>query len=247
MNRIEVMVMNPYVIQEAKTMAVFTARLTQNGHRIKNIKDLDDLYHKPFKEKTVDNLVKLPHTTLQKFAIINIAVVGASRRFLAQITRHQNEVKFMSTSLQYSDYSNDADFFVPYHLIGNEEFTRSYLRDCKDTMEKYKAICKMGYGHDTAGYLVPQALRIALIISATPYQWKHMISQRICKRNTLETRYIMLRIWQQLIKLDETLFSPITTGCFCMQGICKEGKMSCGSPVKELYPDGILAEEFSKI
>ena len=45
------------------------------------------------------------------------AVVGASRRFLAQITRHQNEVKFMSASLQYSNYTGQADFAVPYEIL----------------------------------------------------------------------------------------------------------------------------------
>ena len=62
--------------------------------------------------------MKLPHTTIQKFGIINIVVVGASRRFLAQITRHQNEVKYMSGSLQYSDYSEVEDFVIPYDLMG---------------------------------------------------------------------------------------------------------------------------------
>lgn len=58
-----------------------------------------------------------PHPTIQKFAVITVAIVGASRRFLAQITRHQNEVKFMSASLQYSNYTGQADFVVPYSIM----------------------------------------------------------------------------------------------------------------------------------
>ncbi len=42
--------------------------------------------------------------------VITVAVVGATRRFLTQITRHQNEVKYMSASLQYSNYSGHAAF-----------------------------------------------------------------------------------------------------------------------------------------
>lgn len=44
-------------------------------------------------------------------------MVGASRRFLSQITRHQNEVKFMSASLQYGNYSVIADFAIPYEIL----------------------------------------------------------------------------------------------------------------------------------
>ena len=67
----------------------------------------DILAHKK-KEYTGDNIAGLPHPTVQKFMVITVAVVGASRRFLAQITRHQNEVKYMSASLQYSNYSGLA-------------------------------------------------------------------------------------------------------------------------------------------
>ena len=84
---------------------VFAARLTQRGHKIATMDDLLALYEKSFSENTVATISSLPHPTVQKFAVITVAVVGASRRFLAQITRHQNEVKFMSASLQYSNYT----------------------------------------------------------------------------------------------------------------------------------------------
>ena len=96
---------------------VFAARLTQRGHRIATMDDLMALYEKSFSENTVAAISGLPHPTVQKFAVITVAVVGASRRFLAQITRHQNEVKFMSASLQYSNYTGQADFAVPYEIL----------------------------------------------------------------------------------------------------------------------------------
>ena len=85
MKKIEVKILNPESIEQAEKLMVCAARLTQRGH-----------------------------PTIQKFGIINVVVVGASRRFLAQITRHQNEVKYMSASLQYSDYSGVEDFVIPY-------------------------------------------------------------------------------------------------------------------------------------
>ena len=50
-------------------------------------------------------------------ALVTVAVVGASRRFLTQITRHQNEVKYVSASLQYSNYSGKAMFAVLYEIM----------------------------------------------------------------------------------------------------------------------------------
>lgn len=245
MNKIEVRLLNPSAINEAEKMMVCAARLTQKGHSIHSIDDFMDLYMKGYKKDTVKNMAALPHPTIQKFALVNVAVVGASRRFLAQITRHQNEVKFMSASLQYSDYSGQAGFVVPYEILGTAK-ERGYLAQCEASMQKYMSLITAGVGNDDAGYIAPQSLRNTLIISATPYQWKHMISQRVCRRNTPETRYVMLLIWQELFKESPALFSGC--GPFCMQEHCKEGKMSCGKGiVRAMTPKDILEADFPKL
>ena len=117
MDHIETAILNCYGIREAEQNMVFAARLTQHGHTIQNMADLMDLYRQSYSQKTVENIAGLPHPTVQKFMVITVAVVGASRRFLAQITRHQNEVKYMSASLQYSNYSGHAAFAIPYGIM----------------------------------------------------------------------------------------------------------------------------------
>lgn len=244
MNKIQVAVLNPTAISEAEAMLVCAARLTQHGHQIKNLQDFLALYDKEYTEKTIRFMTELPHPTLQKFAVINAVVIGASRRFLSQITRHQNEVKFMSASLQYSDYSGESDFVVPYDLL-DSSLQSVYLVQCQTAMQEYKRLLDCGYMQDTAGYLAPQGLRNVLLISATPYQWKHMIGQRICRRNTPETQYVMLRLWQELYELSPSLFSSATTGTYCMRERCLEGKMSCKFPIDSQFsPADILKQDF---
>lgn len=227
MNNIEIRVLNPEAVMTAERMMVCAARMTQRGHRIHTMGDFMALYNKDFSADTVANMAVLPHPTIQKFSVINVAVVGASRRFLAQITRHQNEVKFMSASLQYSDYSGAADFVVPY-AVTEKGLTDNYIKACQYMMANYESsITESGLDNDAAGYAAPQGLRNILIISATPYQWKHMIGQRICRRNTEETRYVLLKIWEALFDLSPALFAAKTTGAFCQRRACREGKMSC--------------------
>lgn len=244
MRHIEVKILNPEVINQAEQMMVCAARLTQRGHHIKSMDDFMELYGSPYKEGTARAMAKLPHPTIQKFGVINVVVVGASRRFLAQITRHQNEVKFMSASLQYSDYSGEAGFVTPYNMLDTMQ-EATYQADCHQAMLTYEALVDSCIDNDSAGYIMPQGLRNVLIISATPYQWKHMIGQRICRRNTDETRYVMLRIWEQLYAVNPVMFAPETTGPFCMQSSCKEGKMSCGLPMTGLAtPSEIIEADF---
>lgn len=228
---------------------IFAARLTQRGQTISCMDDLVALYEQPFTEQTAASIAALPHATVQKFAVITVAVVGASRRFLAQITRHQNEVKFMSASLQYSNYSGQADFVVPYEILTAPESVRKlYLESCQADLGRYEQLCHSGVGHDSAGYAMPQGLRNVLIISATPYQWKHMISQRVCRRNTDETRIVLLKIWQALFALNPVMFAPELTGPFCQRGTCLEGNMSCGNKlVSTMTPEDILRADYPAV
>lgn len=233
MDKIEIKILNPEGLQDAEDMMVFAARLTQRGHDINSMDDLMQLYRKSHTSETVANMIELPHPTIQKFGLINIAVVGASRRFLAQITRHQNEIKFMSGSLQYSDYSNTARFCVPYkvtefdamHPDMNGWARRDYLNSCLQAMDDYRKAVPF-IGHDAAAYRLPEGQRNVLIMSVQPYELKHIISQRSCNRNTLETQYVLLKIWHLLEwhPMWRNIKIP------CQAGPCPEGRMCCGRP-----------------
>ena len=163
--------MNTGAVREAEKHTVFAARLTQRGHEIHSMDDLLMLYEKAYTENTLERITTLPHPTVQKFAVITVAVVGASRRFLSQITRHQNEVKFMSASLQYSNYDGKADFVIPYEILtASQDVQEMYMKSCQSDMDSYSELIQLGIGNDAAGYATPQGLRNILIISATPYQ-----------------------------------------------------------------------------
>lgn len=246
MNKIETKILNCSAIQEAEKNMVFTARLTQRGHLIHNMEDLVQLYNRSFTNDIVRNMGRLPHPTIQKFSVITVAVVGASRRFLSQITRHQNEVKFTSASLQYSNYSGEAGFVKPYEILtAPPDIQKLYERSCQSDMDCYEQLCKAGISHDSAGYVTPQGLRNVLIISATPFEWKHIIGQRACRRNTDEMRIVVLNIWEDLYNLSPTLFLPEQTGPFCQRGKCLEGKMSCGIPIsRSATPTDIILKDY---
>ena len=134
---------------------------------------------------------------------------------------------------------------VPYDLMGTGP-EKEYLRQCNASMKNYQELIKAGVDNDSAGYCAPQGMRNILLISATPYQWKHMIHQRICRRNTKETRYVMLKIWEQLIRQNAELFSDC--GPFCMNGGCEEGKMTCGKSIPSMMsPTDIIRVDFPKL
>lgn len=152
----------------------------------------------------------------------------------------------MSASLQYSNYSGKTDFVIPYEILAAwAEIQALYVNSCQADMDCYEQLCNAGISHDAAGYATPQGLRNVLLLSATPFQWKHMIGQRCCRRNTDETQIVMLKIWQDLNELSPTIFHPKHTGPYCQRGKCMEGKMSCGTPINQnLLPKDILQQNY---
>lgn len=83
------------------------------------------------------------------------------------------------------------------------------------------------------------------MISATPYQWKHIIGQRVCRRNTDEIRIVLLKIWQELYALSPALFAPGLTGPFCQRDKCLEGKMTCGRKIDvDMTPEDLLKADY---
>jgi thymidylate synthase (FAD) len=241
MNKIEVA-----VLQEASTnpagMMLFLAKLTQRGHKIHNMQDLMNLYNTSLTAKqdcritpeVLAGIANLPHGTIKRFAPITVAIVGASRRFLTQARTHQVGMDYVSASLQYSDYSDNASetkFVVPYPLLNKPVLKANYLASCVQGMFDYAEIAKQT-DNDTAGYAAPQGLRNILVIQGNHQSWDYFIRLRACNRNTLETQYVTLRIWEELLKTidGEEMFHY--AGPDCCFGQCREGKMSCASPMK---------------
>jgi thymidylate synthase (FAD) len=238
-NKIEVGVIAEH--GNAAEMMGFLARLTQRGHNIKSLDDIKELTSKSVSPEFVKALMKMElHGTVKRFTPITVAIVGASRRFLAQARTNQVGFNYVSASLQYSDYGDMADFVIPYSLIEADHNMRdfggikpsSYYTDaCEAAMRAYRIIASE-VDNDTAGYASPQGLRNILIMQGNHEAWLHFIKTRTCNRNTVETQYVALRIWEELLKTDggEDMFAY--AGPDCMWGACREGKMFCGTPMR---------------
>jgi len=241
-------------------MMVATARLTQRGHKINCLDDFWNLYNAPYKQQTAEDMAAMPHGTIKRYGMIHVVIVGGSRRFLAQARTHQVGVNYTSGSMQYSDYTDRKSFCIPYEMTKLDEereghaqyvdnyHTTQYLNSCFAAQRDYEKAVAMGVPHDAAAYMLPMGSRNVLIISATAEEWAHIISQRTCNRNSLETQYIFLLIWEQLAKLSP-LFKD--AGPVCMRkglrGMCFEGKMSCGNCPQYTNPTDFLDDKFMYI
>ena len=209
-------------------MAKFLAMLTQRGHQIGSMDDIMALYEKTVYTPPSKTLLSLPHTTIKRMNYLTVAIVGLSTKAVSQIRTHATRLTFVSTSTQYSSYeSRENNWTIP---AGLDPYERGQMKGAYQGIEQiYRNLIENGVDKDKAGYILPQGLRKALIISGNLDAWQYVISLRLCRRNTLETQHIMQLIYNEIKKVCGVEY---TVGMLpsCVESVCKEGKFTCGRP-----------------
>lgn len=222
MEKIEVKILD----HNLNGMAKFLAKLTQRGHLINSMADVERLYEENVSTPPSKYLLTLPHTTIKRMNYITIAITGLSTKAVSQIRTHAKRLTFVSTSTQYSSFEGRSDnYTMPSGLDAESEAKMSKAFDT--VQNAYAELINAGIDKDKAGYLLPQGLRKALIISGNLDDWQYVLSLRLCKRNTLETQHVMRLIYDEIVREcgPEYAVGMLPS---CVYGKCKEGKFSCG-------------------
>lgn len=209
----------------------FLAKLTQRGHEINSIFDIENLYDEcTYGEKPSEYFMTCPHSTLRRMNYLTVAIEGLSTKCVSQLRTHAKRLTFISTSTQYSNYSNKTkeDFVIPDSLSEND---KAYMKSLYDEIRSlYRCAILHGIDKDVASYILPQGLRKALIISGNLDDWQYVMKTRLCRRNSEETQLVMKLIRQEIKnECGERWIKGMEPNCICDK--CKENKMSCGKPM----------------
>ena len=203
----------------------------------------------PWSDDKVDEILKLPHSKIARFVDFTFIITGTSRRFLAQLMTHHIGISVMSGSLQYSDHSKQhlEDMFVTPNKVLDEGSARvdEFLEMQQKCFEQYELMRAQGIDNDTAGYTMPQSLRNVLFVKVNLEELKFIGNQRLCKRNTDETRYVIAKMIQAVVKetgIDDALFAPT-----CYHSVCPEGRYCCGKPEFIWNINDYLEKEFPSL
>lgn len=231
MNKIEVKILDHNL---NKNFVTFLAMLTQRGSEINSMQDIETLYQKVVDKAPREALIKLPHTTIQRMNYVTIAICGLSTKAVSQLRTHAKRCTCISTSTQYSSYENRADNYVFPSDI--DDLDKTMMEQAyKDIQRAYNNLLKFA-DKDAVGYLLPQGLRKAFIMSANIDDWNYILRTRLCHRNTKEVQYICKLIYNAIKAIDPVWVSNALP--LCSNGRCPEGKFCCGQLYKEGELDG---------
>lgn len=211
-------------------MPIFLAKMTQRGHLINSMNDLMTIHDEVVEKKPSEALLSLPHTTIQRMNYITIAITGLSTKAVSQLRTHAKRLTFLSTSTQYSSFEGRYDnYVIPEGLTQEQEELMKIAY--KKVHSIYTDLIRAGADKDKIGYLLPQGLRKALVISGNLDDWKYVLKTRLCHRNTEEVQKIANMILQEIKdKCGEEFTVDMCPSC--VKDKCKEGKFSCGKRYK---------------
>lgn len=231
MDKIEVKILDHNL---NKNFVTFLAMLTQRGSEINSMRDIEALYQRVFDRAPKETLIKLPHTTIQRMNYVTIAICGLSTKAVSQLRTHAKRCTCISTSTQYSSYENRADNYVFPSDI--DDLDKTMMEQAyKDIQHAYNTLLKFA-DKDAVGYLLPQGLRKAFIMSANIDDWNYILRTRLCHRNTKEVQYICKLIYNAIKAINPVWV--LNALPLCSNGKCPEGKFCCGQLYKEGELDG---------
>jgi len=199
-----------------------------------NLTQIKEPFNKTTHEKglkILKALTTMGHTSLLECADFAFIISGASRVFLAQITRHRVS-SFTSQSQQYQDHDN-FPYVIPESIANN----KIALEDYECLMKKINTtyiMLKDLVGKDDARYCLPGAAKNDLYMKINLRELVTVIMpQRLCRRNTPETRLILCLMIKAMIDAgfeDCVRFG----GCACVtEGKCDQGRLGCKQPYKD--------------
>ena len=202
-------------------------------------------------EKTegfVNMLSEIGHESPIEHVSFTFAIEGVSRSLLAQITRH----RIASFSVQSQRYVREKGFeyVVPPEIdkipAARAKFIQA-MEDDQRTYEELTAVLMEGYlkelleqgvpektarskaekhAIEDARYVLPNACATRIVMTANARSLKNFFRLRCCNRAQWEIRALAEEMYKQVYAVAPTLFGHC--GPACVDGVCTEGKMSCG-------------------
>ena len=199
-------------------------------------------------ESFLKMLGDLGHESPVEHASFTFAIEGISRALLAQITRH----RIASFSVQSQRYVREKGFeyVVPPEIdkipAARAKFIQA-MEDDQRTYEELTAVLMEGYlkelleqgvpekaarskaekhAIEDARYVLPNACATRIVMTANARSLKNFFRLRCCNRAQWEIRALAEKMYKQVYAVAPTLFGHC--GPACVDGVCTEGKMSCG-------------------
>jgi len=167
--------------------------------------------HQSFDKETSDShikfirmLIKLGHTSVLEHAVASFKISGVSRSLTHQLVRHRI-ASFTQKSQRYVDETS-FDYVIPDKIKENEVALKLYIDFMNSCREIYKRLRELGIPKEDARFVLPNATKTEIVLTANLREYRHMIQLRASKEAQWEIRRMFIEILKILKEYAPTVF-----------------------------------------
>jgi thymidylate synthase (FAD) len=213
------------------------------------IEEMNENMDNEKKGKFIDMLMSYGHESPVEHVSFTFAIEGVSRSLTHQLVRH----RIASYSQQSQRYVRlqQFEYVIPPEIENDSKAKVIFIKSMENSQQSYNDIVDilnekyMESGmNDTsadkkaiedARYVFPNACETKIIVTMNVRSLFNFFRHRCCNRAQWEIRDMAFEMLKQVKKVSPTLFKY--SGPSCLNGICPEGKMTCGmaKEVREKY------------
>lgn len=155
----------------------------------------------------IRKIIKLGHVTVLEHASATFKISNISRACSHQLVRH----RMMSIVQRSQRYVDEAQFeYIIPDAIKKDEYILDTFEDCMFFISRvYKKLRVMGIKKEDARFVLPNACRTDMVVTANLRQWKYMICLRGERHAQWEIRNVILEILKILKKVVPVVFEEL--------------------------------------
>jgi len=173
-------------------------------------------------KKMIKRLLDMKHTSVLEHVVFGFFIDGASRAFLAQITRHRI-CSYTSGSQHYQDHENFS-YLYPNGISENGK--KRFDRLMNQVNEEYAILKGEGLDISEARMLLPNSCCNKLLMTINARSLVNLFELRLCNRNVMEMRIVVHKIYDLAVNAFPELFEFVGPSCFAFKK-CNQGHMKC--------------------
>ena len=171
----------------------------------------------------IRRVIESGHGSTIEHIVFTFAISGVTRTLSHQLVRHRAGVAFDQQSQRYLNYKRPS-YMVPGSLAdAPDELRDRFVTEMDDSLAFYGEMLEAGIPGEDARFVMPNATRTNLIMTANLRSLIHMSGLRLCTMAQWEIRRLFQLIRHEVFTVSPFLGSFLAPKCVPL-GYCDEDR-----------------------
>ena len=174
-------------------------------------------------QELVRRVIESGHGSTIEHIVFTFAISGVTRTLSHQLVRHRAGLAFDQQSQRYVAYK-EPSYMVPGTIADADPALRDrFLEEMQGSLSFYEEMLEAGIPGEDARFVMPNATRTNLVMTANLRALIHMSGLRLCTMAQWEIRRLFQLVRHEVFKVSPFLGSFLAPKCVPL-GYCDEDR-----------------------